>query len=65
MSIDTKTEEPLREEDFWDWLPKAYRDGAVGDAPKFTKWNMEAAYKAGIASVKKPPARRRPLRPLR
>lgn len=34
-------------EDFWDWLPKAYRDGNVGDEPKFTKYNMEVAFAAG------------------
>ena len=34
-------------EDFWDWLPKAYRDENVGDEPKFTKYNMEVAFAAG------------------
>ncbi len=30
-----------------EWLPKAYRDGDKGDAPRFTKHNMEAAFIAG------------------
>jgi len=32
---------------FWDWLPKAYRDGDIGDEPRFTKYNMEVAFLAG------------------
>jgi hypothetical protein len=31
-----------------EWLPKAYRDGDVGDEPKFTKHNMEVAFAAGV-----------------
>jgi len=34
-------------EDFWEWLPKAYRDGDLGDEPMFTKYNMETAFAAG------------------
>ena len=37
--------------EFWDWLPKAYRDGDIGDLPKFTKYNMEVAFLAGKQSV--------------
>jgi hypothetical protein len=33
-----------------EWLPKAYRDGDVGDEPKFTKHNMEVAFSAGAAA---------------
>lgn len=33
--------------EFWDWLPRAYRDGDVGTEPRFTKYNMEVAYLAG------------------
>jgi len=33
--------------EFWDWLPKAYRDGDIGDESKFTKYNMEVAFLAG------------------
>jgi integrase len=33
--------------EFWDWLPKAYRDGDIGDEPRFTKYNMEVAFLAG------------------
>ena len=33
-----------------EWLPKAYRDGDVGDEPKFTKHNMEVAFAAGAAA---------------
>jgi|LauGreDrversion4_2_1035121.scaffolds.fasta_scaffold01401_4 hypothetical protein len=40
--------------DFWEWLPKAYRDGDVGDEPKFTKYNMETAFLAG-GSVQRAP----------
>jgi hypothetical protein len=36
--------------EFWDWLPKAYRDGDIGDEPKFTKYNMEVAFLAGKQS---------------
>lgn len=38
---------PSTNDDFWNWLPIAYRDGDQGDEPKFTKWNMEVAYVAG------------------
>ena len=44
-----KTGSPCAE--FWDWLPKAYRDGDKGDEPKFTKYNMEVAYLAGKQSL--------------
>jgi len=33
-----------------EWLPKAYRDGDVGEEPKFTKHNMEVAFAAGAAA---------------
>jgi hypothetical protein len=36
-----------------EWLPKAYRDGDVGDEPKFTKHNMEVAFAAGAAAERK------------
>jgi len=36
--------------DFWQWLARAYRDGDKGDEPRFTKYNMEAAFQFGIAS---------------
>jgi hypothetical protein len=36
--------------EFWDWLPKAYRDGDMDDEPKFTKYNMEVAFLAGKQS---------------
>lgn len=32
---------------FWNWLPLAYRDGHLGEEPKFTKYNMEVAHYAG------------------
>ena len=38
-------------EDFWDWFSKAYGD--VGDAPKFTKYNMEVAFAAGAENEAK------------
>jgi hypothetical protein len=38
--------------EFWDWLPKAYRDGDKGADPKFTKYNMEVAYLAGSTTYK-------------
>ena len=37
---------------FWEWLPKAYRDGDKGEGLIFSKYNMEVAYHAGIESVK-------------
>jgi hypothetical protein len=37
--------------EFWDWLPKAYRDGDIGDEPRFTKYNMEVAFLAGKQSL--------------
>lgn len=37
--------------EFWDWLPKAYRDGDIGDEPRFTKYNMEVAFLAGKQSA--------------
>jgi hypothetical protein len=33
-----------------EWLPKAYRDGNIGDEPRFTKHNMEVAFAAGAAA---------------
>jgi hypothetical protein len=39
----------LSQDDFTKWLDSAYRDGSVGDEPKFTKHNMEVAYQAGAA----------------
>jgi hypothetical protein len=39
----------LSPDDFTKWLDGAYRDGSVGDEPKFTKHNMEVAYQAGAA----------------
>lgn len=33
-----------------EWLPKAYRDGDVGDESKFTRHNMEVAFAAGAAA---------------
>ena len=33
-----------------EWLPKAYRDGDVGDEQKFTRHNMEVAFAAGAAA---------------
>jgi lysophospholipase L1-like esterase len=32
---------------FWAWLPRAYRDGDIGHAREFTKYNMEVAFLAG------------------
>jgi len=40
-------------EDFWEWLPKAYRDGDLGDEPVFTKYNMETAFAAGAEAEAK------------
>jgi hypothetical protein len=37
--------------EFWDWLPKSYRNGDADDLPKFTKYNMEVAFLAGKQSV--------------
>lgn len=37
--------------EFWDWLPRAYRDGNVGTEAKFTKYNMEVAFHAGKQSA--------------
>jgi len=39
---------------FWEWLDRAYRNGSHGDEPKFTKWNMEVAYRAGQDSIPSP-----------
>lgn len=39
--------------DFWEWLPKAYRDGDIGDERKFTKYNMEVAFAAGAEAEAK------------
>lgn len=36
---------------FGQWLDQTYRDGTKGSDPKFTKWNMEVAYRAGQESV--------------
>jgi hypothetical protein len=46
---DEKDSSPCPE--FWDWLPKAYRNGDADDLPKFTKYNMEVAFLAGKQSV--------------
>lgn len=35
---------------FWKWLDTAYRDGSKGDDPRFTKYNMEVAYSAGMSA---------------
>ncbi len=35
---------------FWDWLERAYRSGGHGEEPKFTKYNMEVAYQAGMSA---------------
>ena len=40
-----------------EWLPKAYRDGDVGDEPKFTRHNMEVAFAAGAAAEREACAR--------
>jgi hypothetical protein len=40
-------------EDFWEWLPKAYRDGDLGDEPMFTKYDMETAFAAGAETEAK------------
>lgn len=37
-----------RHADFWSWLDSAYREGSEGERPKFTKYNMEVAYQAGL-----------------
>ena len=36
---------------FWNWLPLAYRDGHIGEEPKFSKYNMEVAHYAGWAAA--------------
>ncbi len=41
-----------------EWLPKAYRDGDVGDEPKFTRYNMEVAFAAGAAAEREACAKR-------
>lgn len=43
---------------FMTWLDRAYRDGSKGDDPKFTKWNMEVAYFAGIEAERLTPTTR-------
>jgi len=48
-ALEAKNEKPCPE--FWDWLPKAYRHGDVGDEPRFTKYNMEVAFLAGKQSA--------------
>lgn len=50
MSEIENTYEPHSIE-FMRWLDRAYRDGTKGDTPKFTKWNMEVAYRAGQDSL--------------
>lgn len=40
---------------FWNWLPLAYRDGHLGEEPKFTKYNMEVAHYAGWKSASDAP----------
>jgi hypothetical protein len=37
--------------EFMTWLELAYRDGSKGNDRKFTKWNMEVAYRAGKESA--------------
>ncbi|WP_178118399.1 MULTISPECIES: zinc finger-like domain-containing protein [unclassified Pseudomonas] len=37
--------------DFWTWLDLAYRNGSKGEEPKFTKYNMEVAYRARTEST--------------
>lgn len=39
---------------FWNWLPLAYRDGHLGEEPKFTKYNMEVAHYAGWCAALAP-----------
>ena len=46
---------------FWKWLDQAYRDGSKGDEFKFTKWNMEAAYRAGMRAVQPVPEGAQPV----
>ena len=41
-----------------EWLPKAYRDGDVGDEQKFTRHNMEVAFAAGAAAEREACAKR-------
>lgn len=36
------------EAEFMAWLDRAYRDGSKGESAKFSKWNMEVAYRAGM-----------------
>ena len=36
---------------FWNWLPLAYRDGHIGEEPKFSKYNMEVAHYAGWSAA--------------
>ena len=40
--------EPKTPAGFWQWLDSAYRDGSKGEEAKFTKYNMEVAYSAGM-----------------
>lgn len=40
---------------FWKWLDTAYRDGSKGDDPRFTKYNMEVAYSAGMSAEQPAP----------
>lgn len=45
----------LSPEEFTKWLDQNYRDGSLGDAPKFTKHNMEVAYNAGMQATASDP----------
>ncbi|QZP24181.1 Lar family restriction alleviation protein [Pseudomonas mosselii] len=49
LSASAEPSAPVERDDFWSWLDSAYRDGSEGEAPKFTKYNMEVAYRAGQA----------------
>lgn len=46
VKVHEETNTPQRQA-FWDWLPLAFRDGHIGDDPKFTKHNMQVAHLAG------------------
>ena len=38
-----------------DWIRRAYRepeDKSLLDAPRFTRWNMEVAFRAGIEAAR-------------
>jgi hypothetical protein len=50
-----KKQRELSPEEFTKWLDSNYRDGSVGDDPKFTKHNMEVAYNAGMQAIASDP----------